>query len=178
MSRWKKKDSRTIATSTLFTMVEDDVVMPDGIEMKYTLIDFPDFAGVLPVHKNKFVLIRNYRYPIDEYVLEFPAGLIDHGETPIQAVERELEEETGYLLESSEKLCTYHPISSLNTQTAHIFIGRASKGGKRSLDDGEDMEVCLMGIDETYKMLEKGELTHPHTMIALFYAKEVISRFR
>ncbi len=178
MPRWKKKGSREIARSTLFTMTEDDVVMPDGTEKKYTLIDFPDFAGVLPVYENKFVLVNNYRYPLDEYVLEFPAGLIDQGETPLEAAERELEEETGFLLEDAKKMCTYHPIASLNTQTAHLFIGRALEGGQKARDHGEDMKVCLVDIQEAYQMLERGELTHPHTMLALFFAKNVLTYFR
>ncbi len=174
MARWKKKGSREIASSSIFTMREDDVVLPDDTEIAYTIIDFPDFACVLPVYEDKFVLIRNYRYPIDESVLEVPAGLIDEGETPEETAVRELEEETGYLIEDMEKLCTYHPIASLNTQTAHLFIGDAEPGGCKKRDPAEDMEVVLLPIDEVYKMLDQGELSHPHTMLALFYAR---SRF-
>ncbi len=172
MSRWKKKGSREIARSSIFTMIEDDVVMQDGTEISYTIIDFPDFACVLPVHEDKFVLIRNYRYPIDEFVLEVPAGLIDEGESPEATARRELEEETGYILEDIEKLCTYNPIASLNTQKAHLFIGNAKKGGCKNRDPAEDMEVVLVPITEVYDMLDRDELSHPHTMLALFYARD------
>ncbi len=158
----------------MFTMIEDYILMPDGTEGIYTIIDFPDFACVLPVFGDKFVLIRNYRYPIDEFVLEVPAGLIDEGEPPEETVRRELEEETGYRLKNIRKLCTYQPIASLNTQTAHIFMGDAEEGGAKKRDPLEDMETVLLPIDEVYRMLDKGELTHPHTMLALFYARELV----
>ena len=172
MPGWKKKDSREIASSTIFTMVEDDVLLPDGNTESYTIIDFPDFAAVLPIYEDKFVFIRNYRYPIDKQVLEIPAGLIDQGETPEDAAIRELEEETGYILEKPEKLCTYHPMASLNTQLAHLYVGHVKKGGDINHDPAEDMETMIIPITEAYGLLDKGELLHPHTMIALFFARD------
>jgi len=174
MGRWKKIESRKIADSTFFTLVEDDVRLPDGRVKTYTMLDIPDFAGVLPVLDDRLVMIKNYRYPIDEMVLELPAGLIDEYETPIETAERELEEETGYILKNAEKLCEYHPIASLNTQTAHLFIGDAEEGGDISRDKGEDMDVEVIPIEKIYKKLRNRELSHPHTMIALFYAEDIL----
>lgn len=174
MPRWKTKGSRKIAESTLFVMKEDEVVMPGGTEKRYTVIDFPDFAGVLPVYRDQFVMVRNYRYPVDQHVIEIPAGLIDPGEEPLETARRELEEETGFLLKDPVELCTYNPVASLNVQVAHLYMGRGERGGKKKLDDGEDMEVCLMDIREAYDMLERGELKHPHTMIALFFARPIL----
>lgn len=174
MSRWEKKESRTVAESTLFTLKEDDVQLPDGSEKTYTMFEIPDFAGVLPLVDDELLFVKNYRYPIDERVLELPAGLIDEGESPLETAERELEEETGYLLKDAQKLCEYNPIASLNTQVAHLFFGTAEEGGELDRDKGEDMDAVLIPVDEAYEMLEKGELSHPHTMIALFYAEELL----
>jgi len=175
MARWKKKDSRKIAESTLFTLKEDYVVLSDGTEKTYTLLDLPDFAGVLPLVEEKIILIKNYRYPIDEKVIELPAGFIDEGETPEKAAKRELEEETGYLLKSCEKLCKYHPIASLNNQMAHLFVGKAEKGGKINHDKGEDIEVMMIPIKKAYKMLKRNDITHPHTTIALYKAEKFLN---
>ncbi len=172
MSRWEKNGSKIVARSTFFTLKEDEVVMKDGEEKTYTMLDIPDFAGVLPVYGDKFVLIKNYRYPIDKMVLEIPAGLIDEGEEPIETAERELEEETGFLLKGGEKLCEYHPIASLNNQTAYLFLGKAERGGIINHDHGEDMEVELVSIKEAYQMLDDKRIDHPHTMLALFYARD------
>jgi len=174
MSRWKKIASREIAESTFFTLEEDDVELPDGRKKTYTMLDIPDFAGVLPVIDDKLVMIKNYRYPIDEMVLELPAGLIDKNESPVETAKRELEEETGYILKDAEKLCEYHPIASLNDQKAHLFIGDAKKGGNINRDKGEEIELEIISIKKIYDKLEKRELSHPHTMIALFYAKDVL----
>lgn len=174
MGRWKKLESRKVAKSTFFTLEEDDVKLPDGQMKTYTMLEIPDFAGVLPVIDDKLVMIKNYRYPIDEMVLELPAGLIDQDESPMETAERELEEETGYILKNAEKLVEYNPIASLNTQKAHLFIGDAEEGGELNRDKGEEMEVNIIPIKEMYKKLENRELSHPHTMIALFYAKDIL----
>lgn len=170
MSRWKTKESRTVAESTLFTLQEDIVEMPDGTERTYTMLDLPDFAGVLPILNDKIVMVRNYRYPLDERVLEIPAGFIDEGEEPLETAERELEEETGYLLEDPVQLCEYHTIANLNKQKAYLFMGDAEEGGSKNRDEGEDMETVMIPIEKVYEMLDKGSLSHPHTMLALFYA--------
>ncbi len=175
MARWKKKDSRKIADSTFFTLKEDDVELPDGSEMTYTMLDMPDFAGVLPVIDDKFVLIKNYRYPVDEMVLEIPAGLIEEDEKPKETASREMKEETGYTLKSCEKIIEYHPVASLNTQTAHLFLGEVDEGFKTNRDTAEDMTVEIIPIQEVYKMLENKEIVHPHTIIGLFYSRDKLS---
>ncbi len=174
MSRWEKKDSRKVADSTFFTLSEDDVVLPDGTEKTYTMLNLPDFAGVLAVYDDELIMVRNYRYPIDEMVIELPAGFIDEGETPEEAAGRELEEETGFVLEHCEKLCEYHPVASLNDQEAHLFMGEAKKGGNVDHDEGEDIEVISLSIKEAYEMLERNEISHPHTVIALYKAEDIL----
>ncbi len=177
MPRWNKKRSKIIAESTFFTLREDEVVLPDGTEKVYTMLDIPDFAGVLPVYRDDLILIRNYRYPIKETVLELPAGLIEEDESPLEAASRELEEETGYRLKHAEKLIKYHPIASLNTQEAHIFLAEVEDGGKLERDPSEDMRVEKIPIKEVYRMLENKKIKHPHTIIALHYSKNKLSDF-
>ncbi|MEF8873154.1 MAG: NUDIX hydrolase [Candidatus Thermoplasmatota archaeon] len=172
MSRWKKKDSRTVARSTFFTLVEDDVVLPDGTEKTYTMLELPDFAGVLPRVEDRLILVKNYRYPIDRMVIELPAGFIEPDESPEEAAGRELKEETGYELKWCDKINEYHPIASLNDQKAHLYVGEAEKCGGVDHDEGEDIEVFSLNIEKAYELLEKGELSHPHTMIALHSARE------
>lgn len=174
MARWKMQSSQKIAESTLFELKEHKVSLPNGNEKTYTIFDLPDFAAVLPVFDDKIVLIKNYRYPVDKNILEIPAGFIEKGEEPRKAAQRELEEETGYLLKECEKLCEYHPVASLNDQVAHLFSGPVKKGGKIDREEGEEMEVTTLSISKVYEMLENNEISHPHTQIALYRAEKYL----
>ncbi len=176
MSRWKKKDSRTVTHSTFFTLVEDEVVLPDGTEKTYTMLELPDFAGVLPKVEDRLILVKNYRYPIDKKVIEIPAGFIEPDESPEEAAGRELREETGYGLKWCEKINEYHPVASLNDQKAHLYVGEAEKVGEVEHDEGEDIEIFPLKIEKAYELLEEGKLTHPHTMIALYSARDMLTK--
>ena len=92
-------------------------------------------------HEDKIILVKQFRFPINMYSIEFPAGLIDEGETPVQTALRELVEETGYngeVTSVSPPLCTSAGITSEIIYMVDIKV--TSNGGQR-LDDTEEIEV-------------------------------------
>lgn len=110
---------------------------------------------------NRILLIRQYRPPVSAYVIEFPAGLIDKGETPEVAAERELFEETGY---RGKMLKLYPPsfnspgLSGESVQIALVEIDEdadLNRSVSQSLDDSEDIEVIPVEINKLPDFLEK-----------------------
>lgn len=93
-------------------------------------------------HKDKVILVKQYRFPIKKYSIEFPAGLIDKGETPESTAVRELLEETGYegkVTSISPPLCTSAGITSEIIYMVDMDI--TSEKGKQILDETEEIEV-------------------------------------
>ncbi len=176
MAKWKKIESRKIANSSMFELKEHDIILPDENKKTYTLFEMPDFAAILPIYNNMIVFIKNYRYPVDKKILEIPAGFIEKNESPEETAERELEEETGYIFKRCKKLCEYHPVASLNDQTAYLFYGEVKKGGNIDLDEGEDIDTKLIPIPDAYRMLDENDIEHPHTQIALYRAEKFLTK--
>jgi ADP-ribose pyrophosphatase len=94
---WKRRASRYLFESRWYRLRQDDVTLPSGEAITYTLVDHPGYAMVVPLHADGRVLLeRIYRYTVQETMLECPSGGLD-GEAPEVAARRELEEETGWL---------------------------------------------------------------------------------
>ncbi|MFV0467240.1 MAG: NUDIX hydrolase [Lachnospiraceae bacterium] len=110
--------------------------------------------------EDKLVMVRQYRYPMDDYIYELPAGLIDGGETAAEASARELKEETGYLFsEYTEGEISlrrpFYMAQGLTDETSSTVFGWAGKKQKRELEDSEDMEVLLVNRKKAEQILRK-----------------------
>ena len=146
---------------------EDDVELPDGTAIKYTRVDLPDFVTIVPILGEKIVMIYNYRYPVNEWSLELPAGYIKRGEKPRKTALRELQEETGYIPDKLRKLGWYYPTSSRSKQKAYVFLAEKLKPGKPKRERTEQQKTCVMPKNKIYHKLFNGEIKHSATIVAL-----------
>jgi 8-oxo-dGTP pyrophosphatase MutT (NUDIX family) len=116
-------------------------------------------AVIIPIdrRKNRVLLIKQYRYPFEQFVIEFPAGLVDKEEEPDETAYRELLEETGFkakgILSKSPLLCSS---SGLSNETLYVFNMEIDSEEKKSghtgtgqnLDSTEIIEILLIDLDE------------------------------
>lgn len=116
--------------------------------------------------KDKVILVKQFRLPLEKYAIEFCAGLIDEGESPENAAMRELKEETGYsgkLLSVSPSLCTSAGITDEYIYFAHIEIN--GDKGLQELDDTEEIEVLAFNKGNIKKELSEYIDKHPDTVV-------------
>ncbi len=96
--KWKVLASEYLCRHPYFTARKDKCETPDGkIIDEYFVVELPTTVCAVPVTaEGNVLMVRQYRHPIRETILEIPGGFVDKNETPEQAVKRELKEETGY----------------------------------------------------------------------------------
>lgn len=123
------------------------------------------------VDENKLVLIRQFRVPINNYVIELPAGLIDENEEIEEAVKRELKEETGLDLIEIDREATKEKvyISAGMTDESVAFVKCTCNGtvSKENLEDDEDIEVVMVTKEEAKKLIDSNEVMDIKTLLAI-----------
>ena len=150
----------------------DKCELPNGKFLDATVLEFNSWANVLAVTKNnEAVLIKQYRHGVREICWEIPGGVVESSENPSDGAKRELLEETGYSAPELIEVGKIYPNPSFQTNTMFCFLAlNAEKVSEQSLDDGEDIEICLVPIDKLVYMIKNGEIAHALQLASLFHA--------
>jgi ADP-ribose pyrophosphatase len=163
-------DSKIISETPQFRLFKQTLKTAAGeIQPHYYLIEAEAGVVVVPVTKtNTLLLVKQYRHGIGEVLLELPSGSIDEGETPQEAAERELLEETGSIAATIESLGHLTPTPATSTQRAEMFLARGVVWKKpQELDSTEEIEVVELTLPEVIEKIVKGEIWASDTLAAI-----------
>ena len=123
------------------------------------------------------ILIKQYRHPLNESIVEIPGGFIDEAEQPQQAIERELMEETGYSFSSFHYLSITAANPGLLNNFTHMFLAvGGKKSGEQSLDANEEIEIILKPLQEVKQMLQHNEIRQSMHALCMFHAFEYLDK--
>jgi 8-oxo-dGTP pyrophosphatase MutT (NUDIX family) len=167
---WKKLDSKTIFKHPRLTLAEDDVRLSDGAEVKYLrFLGLRDYVTVIAKQDDKLILLREYSYPLDEWLWQFPEGLFNEGDDAEAAARRELTEETGLIAEKMEVIGMNYGHHRRTDQKNHILVASGLKEGGKLTADAEDIgtETHRFSLDEIKQMVRDGEIRQKNTLAAL-----------
>ena len=127
----------------------------------YSIVHMRPFACCLAVVNHKLALVRQYRYAVDSWQLELPAGGVELGESPEAAALRELTEETGLVPSASFYLGMAYPSAGSTDEECHMVVALCDGSRtERQLDVGEQTELVMLSRSEVEQLLDSGSFAY------------------
>jgi len=170
---WKKLSSKYLHKGPWATLRSDRCMMPDGrLVENYYVLEYPNWVNAVALTEdNKVIMVYQYRHAAEIVSLEIPGGVIEEGESPTEALRRELLEETGYAFSNFELLCTvYANPSTANNQTYCYLARGGKKVQEQSLDGQEEIVVATFTIAQVKQLLADNKIAQALHCTGLFYA--------
>ena len=172
-----RQDSQELFKGALLHAWRDTVKLPDGGTATREYIVHPGAVVIVPLMDDGRVLLeRQFRYPMHRVMIEFPAGKLDvQGEDPLACARRELLEETGYVAREWAHAGQLHPVISYSTEFIDIWFARGLTGGRRSLDQGEFLDVIDATPQQLLEWCRDGKVTDGKTLVCALWLQNVLA---
>lgn len=175
----RKTSGEEILKGRFLHAFRDQVLLPNGKAATREYVIHPGAVMVIPLLDDgsgvlKLVLERQYRYPVERVMIEFPAGKLDAGEGVQRCAERELLEETGYTAGAWARAGVMHPVISYSTEFIDIWFARDLKLGPRKLDEGEFLDVFTATPADFLQWCREGRVTDAKTLAGALWVQNVL----
>ena len=168
--------SEEIFAGNFLQICRDVVSLPDGRHTTREYVVHPGAVMIVALlDDGRIVLERQYRYPLQTVMIEFPAGKLDAGESSLDGAQRELQEETGYTAHEWAKAGVLHPAISYSTEFIDIWFARGLTPGEQQLDSGEFLDVISATPEELMKWCGSGQVTDAKTLTGMLWLNNVLS---
>ena len=164
--------SELIFDGRILHLYRDDITLPTGEPADRELIRHIGAVCVIPVTDDGYaVMERQYRYPVDEVILEIPAGKLDSKEENHEAAaRRELEEETGYRAKELIPLGKFYPACAYSDETIWMYLAKGLEKGDCHRDADEFLEVELIPLKDLVRQVLAGTIPDVKTQLAILKA--------
>jgi len=167
--------SETVLRGHFLQVKRDQARLPDGREATREYVVHPGAVMVIGLLDDGQVLLeRQYRYPMRQAMVEFPAGKLDAGEGSLACARRELREETGYGAHEWARAGVMHPVISYSTEFIDIWFARGLSAGERQLDEGEFLDVFTATPERLLAWCRDGTVTDAKTLAGALWLQNVL----
>ena len=166
--------SQELLRGNFLHAMRDTVRLPDGKQATREYVIHPGAVMVVAeLPDGRLVLERQFRYPVQAVMVEFPAGKLDPGEDSLACARRELLEETGYTARQWARAGVLHPVISYSTEFIDIWFARDLTAGERQLDAGEFLDVFSASADELLQWCRDGRVTDAKTLTGMLWLQNL-----
>ena len=173
----KKISSKQIFDGKIVKLFVDAVELPNGQIATREIVRHPGAVCVVPLtNEGEVVMVKQFRYPFERVLLEIPAGKLEPGEDPLEAVKRELEEESGAVAGKIDHLGEMYTTVAIFDEVIQIYLARDLTFTNAHPDEDEFIETEKIPLNTLIDMVMSGEIKDAKTQIALLKAEKFIKQ--
>lgn len=170
IQKWKRLNRKTLLEHPRMTIIEDEIELPDGTKTTYILHKPGAYSAVTIIAingKGEFLLQREYSYPPDEVLYQLPGGGVDKGEDIIDAANRELSEESGYVGDDCTYLGSYYSNNRRADSKMHVVVCKDLHRQERPKDVEEYIESEWVSRERLRSLIKTDKIKNVHLLAAL-----------
>lgn len=170
----KTLESKTIYTGNITEYEIQTVELTNGKKAIREIVWHDDAAAVLAIEDGKMIFVKQYRKPIEKISVELPCGLVEENEKPIDAANREFEEETGYTAKKLNYLTSFYNSPGFTNEKLYIYEATEIEKVDQPLEQDPDemIELLKLTYDDAWNYMKQGYISDSKTVFALYYWKQ------
>ena len=167
--------SQTVFEGKIITVKVDTALLPNGMQASREVVKHPGGVCILALQADGTVpMVRQFRYPLGDVMLELPAGKLEYGEQPRPAAVRELGEEVGLEPGELTDLGFIYVSPGFCTEKLYLYLARDVKAVPVHPDEDEFLDIVHLPFERLVEMVMSGEITDGKTVAATLKAKVLL----
>jgi len=155
--------------------VHKDTIEINNEEYLREVVEHPGGVGIALNDHGKYFMVKQFRYALQTYTIEYPAGKREMGEDDLSTAKREIVEEVGYTGKNWMYLGEMYPTPAYDTETIGMYYADCDEFVGQHFDDDEDIEVMMMSLDEIESLIKDGTIKDAKTIVMTYMIKEKVN---
>ena len=164
--------SERIYEGRLINLRVDQIRTPAGVESVREIVEHPGAIALIALDEAGCVLlVKQYRHAVRAITLEIPAGILEAGEEPPAAAQRELREETGYRAGRLDRLGGIFTAPGFSTEYIHFFLATQLAPDRLAMDDDEVIDLMRVPLTDAINLIQSGQIDDGKSVSGLLLAQ-------
>ncbi|MHB1275940.1 MAG: NUDIX hydrolase [Candidatus Humimicrobiaceae bacterium] len=171
----KKISSEKVFEGKIIKLFFDKVMLPNKKLATREKVWHPGAVAVVPLtSNNEIILIKQYRYPVEEVLIEIPAGKLDKDEAPGDCAKRELQEEVGAVGGNLVHLTSFHTTPGFSNEFLHLYLAINFEKKENNPDEDEFLQILSIPVKDCIDWVFEGRIKDAKSIIGILMANEYI----
>jgi len=172
----EKISSRQVFSGKILGLYYDKVRLPNGKNASREKITHPGAVAVAAItDESEILLVRQYRYPVNDITIEIPAGKLDKDELPESCAKRELAEEVGAVGGEMQLLSSFYTTPGFCDEVLHLFMATDFKISNNNPDEDEFLDIIKIKMENALIWIKEGKIKDSKTIIGILMARDILS---